>query len=150
MTQSITVRPATEANIPAWLTIAAEVEPIFGPMPDLATPIRRGIAHGTAIVAVGEDGDVVGAALLSRDDQPHRINWLAVRADARRQGAGSALMAALLARWSDGEPIEVITFGADNSGGAPARALYRAHGFHFAEHADNGPEGGSRERWTRP
>lgn len=90
------VRPAIEADIPAWLAIAAEVEPLFGPMPDLA-----------------------------------------------------ALMRAIRGRWDDGAPIDVVTFGADHPGGTPARALYRAHGLRFAEHADNRPEGGSRERWTR-
>lgn len=149
MGNTIMVRSAREDDLPPWLELAAQIEPLFGPMPDLAIHIRRGIASGTAIVAIGPEGRVEGAALLSRDDQPHSIHWLAVRAEARRRGIGNALLAAIIARWGDGAPIHVVTFGADVAGGEAARALYEAHGFHFNEHRENGPEGGSREEWIR-
>jgi GNAT superfamily N-acetyltransferase len=149
MTQPVTIRNATADDLPAWIELAREVEPLFGPMPDIATHIQRGIVRGTAIVADGPEGHVDGAALLSRDDAPHHIHWLAVRSDARRRGVGSSLLAAILRRWADGQPIHVVTFGADVAGGVPARALYMAHGFHFHDHTENGPEGGSREHWIR-
>jgi GNAT superfamily N-acetyltransferase len=148
VTHSITVRRAGEDDLSSWLELAKQVEPLFGPMPDIAIHIARGISRGTGIVAVDSGGRVDGAALLSRDGYPHQIHWLAVRADARRKGVGSALMTAILARWDDA-PIHVVTFGTDIAEGAAARALYTAHGFRFYEHTDNGPEGGSRERWIR-
>lgn len=143
------IRPATIDDIPRWLEIARQVEPLFGPMPDIEMHIRRAIDRGTALVAVDRMNQVAGAALLSREDQPHHIHWLAVRAESRRCGIGSALLQAILMRWDDGQPIDVITFGADGPGGDAARALYRAHGFVFLDNHENGPEGGSRERWIR-
>ena len=149
MAHSTIVRNARESDLPSWQELAAEVEPLFGPMPDIAGHIRRGIARGTALVAEDTDRRFAGAALLSRDGQPHSINWLAVRADARRRGVGASLTRAILTRWDDGEPIHVVTFGADNPDGAGARALYAAYGFQFDEHTENGPEGGRRERWIK-
>src|SRR5690606_8991602 len=96
MTQPVTVRSATEEDVEPWLALAKSVEPLFGPMPDIAGPIQRSISRGTALVAEDRDGRLAGAALLSRDDQPHVIHWLAVRPDARRQGIGSALMKAII------------------------------------------------------
>ena len=148
MTQPVTVRSATEEDVEPWLALAKSVEPLFGPMPDIAGPIQRSISRGTALVAEDRDGRLAGAALLSRDDQPHVIHWLAVRPDARRQGIGSALMKAIITRWN-GAPVEVVTFGADVAGGEAARALYEAHGFEFLDHEKGPPEGGSRERWIR-
>lgn len=143
------VRPATIEDIPAWLTLAREVEPLFGPMPDIDHHIRRAIDRGTALVVTDAGNTLVGATLLSRDDEPHVIHWLAVAADARRQGTGRALLQAILDRWDDRRPIDVITFGKDVPRGEPARALYAAHGFTFTEQTEPGAEGGSRERWTR-
>jgi hypothetical protein len=51
---------------------------------------------------------VHGAALLSRDDQPHVIHRLAVRTDSRRCGVGSLLMAGIMDRWPTGD-ITVTT-----------------------------------------
>ncbi len=149
VSESAVIRLATIEDVPAWLEIAKQVEPLFGPMPDIETHIRRAIDHGTALVVIDRAKEVVGAALLSRDDQPHRIHWLAVRAESRRAGIGSSLLQAIIERWDDGQLIDVITFGADVSEGEAARALYRAHGFVFLEHHEDGPEGGSRERWIR-
>lgn len=143
------VRSATIDDIPDWIALARDVEPLFGPMPDIEHHIRRGINRDTALVVTDTSATLVGAALLSRSDDPHQIHWLAVSSQARRQGAGRALLQAILDRWNDGHPIDVITFGADIPAGAPARAFYAACGFTFAGHAAPGPKGDTRERWTR-
>lgn len=143
------VRLATSDDMLAWLALTEEVEPLFGPMPDIEQHIRRGIDRGTALVVTNQHGTLLGAALLSRDGQPHAIHWLAVSSTMRRQGAGRALLQAILDRWGDGLPVDVVTFGANVPGSEPARALYAACGFTFTEHTDPGPEGGARERWTR-
>ena len=41
--------------------------------------------------------------------------------------------------------LVVVTFGEDNVAGQPARPFYRRLGFHPAEQAPAGPEGGSRQ-----
>src|SRR5690242_5746642 len=123
----VQVRPAHLDDLDQWLRISREVEPLFGPMPDLRQHIERGIARGTALVAAEADS-VVGACLLSRDGTPHAIRWLAVIVNRRRRGFGSLLLDAVRSRWPAGD-IAVITFSADTLGGEAARRLYESHGF---------------------
>ncbi|WP_233153661.1 GNAT family N-acetyltransferase [Kineosporia sp. R_H_3] len=111
----ILVRPAHVTDVDQWLRISREVEPLFGPMPDIRQHVERGIARGTALVAVQGDS-VLGACPLSRDDAPHVIHWLAVAETDRRRGAGSLLVDAVRARWPAGD-ISVVSFAADTPGG---------------------------------
>lgn len=144
----VVVRAAVEADLPSWLELVREVEPLFGPMPDFATHARRAIDRGTALV-VAEHRHVLGAALLSRNDQPHHIHWLAVRAAARRRGIGTRLMATILSRWPRGD-ISVVTFGPDRVDGRPARHYYYTrYGFTNAGVTEPGPDGTSRDRYVR-
>ncbi len=45
--------------------------------------------------------------------------------------------------------LSVVTFGADNAAGMPARQFYERMGFQAAEAAPNGPEGGTRQVYRR-
>jgi GNAT superfamily N-acetyltransferase len=137
------IRLATLNDVPSWLEIVLEVETLFGAMADFEVHARRAIHRGTAIVAPAA-GSVLGAALLSRDDQPHSINWLSVRANARRCGVGGRLLTAIAERWSTGD-IAVIIFGADIPVGQPARRLYERHGFINRGPTQRGADGGSRD-----
>ena len=110
-------RAATVDDLPSWMQLAAEVEPLFGPMPDFEARVRRAIERRTALV-IATGNTVAGAALLSRPNQPHHIHWLAVLSSQRRRGVGHALIAAIVDRWPT-ETIEVVTFTADTAGGAP-------------------------------
>ena len=142
------VRPAQATDLDQWLEIAREVEPLFGPMPDLAEHVDRAIARGTALVVADETG-MHGACLLSRDDVEHMIHWLAVRASSRRQGCGSAMLRAIADRWPDGN-ISVITFTASIPEGDPARRLYEAHGYEPRGPAAAAADGGERELYVLP
>jgi GNAT superfamily N-acetyltransferase len=145
---TLVIRPGEPADLPSWLELVREVEYLFGPMPEFAQHAERGMARGTALVVA--DGSVVhGAALLSRDDQPHRINWLAVRAASRRTGVGGTLMDAILNRWPSGD-ISVVTFGTDIPAGLPARHYYQQYGFQNMGATEPGPNAGSRDRYVRP
>lgn len=62
---------------PGCLEQAAEVEDLFGPMPHFDQDVGKAIGLGVLLV-VGCETKVHGAALLGRDDEPHRINWLSV------------------------------------------------------------------------
>jgi GNAT superfamily N-acetyltransferase len=140
------VRDAIPEDVASWLELADEVEDLFGPMPDIEEHLRRGIARGTAVVVV--DGPAVaGAALLSREDEPHAIHWLSVRFTQRRTGVAHLLMEEILRRWPIGD-VEVTTFGLDVGGGAAARRLYARFGFEAVGPADPGPNGTSRDRYV--
>jgi GNAT superfamily N-acetyltransferase len=130
-------------DLDPWLRIAREVEPLFGPMPDLRQDIERGTTRGTALVAV-EAGSVLGACLLSRDGAPHAIHWLAVAVSRRRHGIGHLLLDAVRSRWPAGA-ITVVTFTADAPGGKAARRLYESHGFEPVGPAPTAPDGSARD-----
>jgi ribosomal protein S18 acetylase RimI-like enzyme len=140
-----TVRRATAQDIPAWLALAGEVEPLFGPMPDIEHAIARGVQRGTALVT-GPGGAITGGMLLSRDDRPHRIQWLAVASAARGHGLGRALVRAAFARWPEGD-VDVITFTDDTPGAEAARRLYARCGMELTGPAGPGPDGALRDRY---
>ncbi|MFC6704092.1 GNAT family N-acetyltransferase [Flexivirga alba] len=140
------VETARAEHVTSWLSLAEEVTPLFGPMPDFEQHVRRGIARGTAFV-VTHGSVVTGGMLLSRDDKAHHINWLAVRHSARRQGIGAALVRTALERWPEGD-VGVVTFSREVDGGDPARSLYRGLG--FVDHGATGlaPDGSPRDLFT--
>ena len=85
--------------------------------------------------------------LLSRDDEPHRILWLAVADAARGRGLGRALVHAAVERWPNGD-IDVVTFTADTPGGVAARRLYERCGLELAGPVDPALNGGLRDRYV--
>ncbi|HEU4326807.1 MAG TPA: TatD family hydrolase [Roseiflexaceae bacterium] len=132
---------ACRDDIPAWLALAAEVEPLFGPMvgePAFHSALERNIDRGTAFCVRTDDGPpgapLLGGLLFSASHAPeYRIGWLAVSAAARRQGIGRALAERALALTPLGAELSVVTFGADQPGAEPARAFYQRLGFAPAE-----------------
>ena len=142
------VVPATEADIPSWLVLVREVEPLFGPMPRFDVTLKNAIARGTAQCVRGADDRVVGGVLLGGEAPDHWIRWLAVRKSARGHGIGAALLDDVLARLPPPCTISLATFGADNPDGRAARRLYARHGFVAGEMLPRGPEGGTRQRFT--
>lgn len=140
------VSEGTQDDVASWLEIAREVEPLFGPMPDFESTLRRNISRGTALCVRDSSGQVLGGMLLRA--APHtQITWLAVRSSARRRGVGHALVAEALRRYP--QPCEVLvdTFGEDIIEGFPARRLYQSFGFLPGEDLPDGAEGGSRQRF---
>lgn len=144
---------ATDDDIPAWLTLAAEVEPLFGPMveePGFLRALRNNIARGSAYcirVGDGQPGSPLDAGLLwSESTAPlYKVSWLAVTVSARGQGLGESLVRKVLALVTPPATVSVVTFGADIEGGQAARRLYERLGFIPEEMTTRGPEGGSRQ-----
>ncbi|MEY9928364.1 GNAT superfamily N-acetyltransferase [Catenulispora sp. GP43] len=153
----MTVRLACPADLPGFLTLAAQVEPWFGPMVDdlgFHAAVGRNIDRGTALVAVAPSGpDLLGGLLFGARPPRHHIRWLVVSEAARGQGVGRAPVDEAVRRFvrCDGT-LEVETFGADHPGAAVsgARVFYERLGFSPAEPAPVGPEGGSRQVYRRP
>jgi ribosomal protein S18 acetylase RimI-like enzyme len=140
------VSEGTQDDVASWLEIAREVGPLFGPMPDFESTLRRNIGRGTALCVRDPGGQVLGGMLLRA--APHtQITWLAVRSSARRQGVGHALVAEALRRYPPPCEVLVDTFGEDIIEGYPARRLYESLGFLPGEDLPDGPEGGSRQRF---
>lgn len=150
---------AQEQDYDPWLDLAAEVEPLFGPLRDDATfhrALRNNIARGTAF-CVREDDGPPGAPLLggllfspARPDRPEsRIGWLAIRAAWRRRGLGRLLVDHALGLVETPGPVTVVTFGDDGEAGRAAARFYERLGFRFVGAAAPGPEGGTRRTFRR-
>jgi ribosomal protein S18 acetylase RimI-like enzyme len=146
------VQIATEADIPGWLALAAEVEFLFGPMvndPGFLNALSNNIKRGSAFcVRVGDaepGAPLLGGLLFSAKPSQYRIGWLAVAARSRRLGIGSLLIEYALNLVAPPAEVTVVTFGEDNPAGRPARRFYERFGFESVENALNGPEGGARQ-----
>ncbi len=133
-------------DIPPWLELAAEVEPLFGPLvsdPSFNRALLKCIGRGTALVGREDDAEpgapLLGGLLFS---PTHEIGWLAVAEQARRMGVGRRLVAEML-RWVLPLPalIRVQTFAAGVEGGEPARDFYEQLGFEPGEAAPINPAG---------
>jgi len=147
---------AQPADIPAWLDLAWEVEPLFGPMvdePGFHKALHKNIARGTAFCIREADGPpgapLVGGLLFSPKPPIYTIGWLAVTQSYQRQGIGRRLVEYAIGLVHAPAELVVTTFGSDHPGGEPARCFYEKLGFHAAEPAPHGPEGGSRQIFRR-
>jgi GNAT superfamily N-acetyltransferase len=127
------VKLATQADIPSWLEVVREVEPLFGPMPDFEATLRRKIRQGAAVCVRVADADtpapVAGGMLLGGTRDHGWIRWLAVRSSARGAGIGQRLVEAAIKRMSSASIISLDTFREENVAGRPARRLYARLGF---------------------
>jgi len=132
---------AQREDMPGWLALAAEVEPLFGPMvddPRFHGALERAIDRGLAFCVREADGPpgapLLGGLLFSTSGAPaYRIGWLAVAERARRLGIGRRLVERALALVASPATVEVITFAGEQAGGEAARQLYTSMGFVPAE-----------------
>jgi GNAT superfamily N-acetyltransferase len=155
----VRVKVAQYRDIRSWLDLAAEVEPLFGAMlddPAFYQALLRNVGRGTAFCVREEDGPpgaaLAGGMLFSprRPDRPeYHIGWLSVARRWRRQGIGRLLVQHVVALIEPPAVLSLITFGEDAKEGRPARQFYERLGFHPAEPAPNGPEGGPRQVYRR-
>jgi GNAT superfamily N-acetyltransferase len=140
--------PAVAADVPSWLTLVREVEPLFGPMPMFDVTLQNNIARRSAFCVRDAAGQVLGGVLLGGTAPDNWIRWLAVRRTARGQGIGAAILGEVLRLWPGPCTISLATFGADNPEGRAARRLYARHGFAPRAMLPRGPEGGTRQLYV--
>jgi len=146
------IQIATQTDLAAWLQLAAEVEPLFGPLvnePSFLAALIKNFQRGTAYCL--RDGDeqpgnsLLGGLLFSPRATNYRISWLAVTERARGRGYGAALLQHVLEQVVPPATVSVITFGKDNPEGKPARQLYMRYGFLPAEMTESARDGSTRQ-----
>jgi len=130
------VEKASIDDIPSWLSLAAEVEPLFGPMvddPGFHNALRGAIECGGAFCVREADGPpgaaLVGAIMFSGSGSDYKIGWLAVAERSRRNGVGRMLAEHVLRLAVPPATITVTTFREDEREGQPARRFYESLGF---------------------
>ena len=138
------IRTATEEDLPLFLLLAREVEPLFGPMvedPQFLAAIREAIIAGTVFCAVADAGEGVlpGACIISRE--LNEIAWLAVAAPCRGKGLGHSLLAHALKELDPQRPARVTTFKGLSQESVAARRLYENFGFADVEPGEINPAG---------
>lgn len=146
-----TIRFAEPADAPAWLSIAREVEHLFGPMadvPEFQNALFGAFDAQAALCLAGKSGAIVGGVVIST--QENSIEWLAVSRSARGAGLGRKLMRAALERLDPERPVRVQTFDASCPDGEAARRLYLACGFRDVEAMAPTPAGIATVLMERP
>jgi len=130
----------------AWLTLAGEVEHLFGPMCEVhefQNALKSAISESRAFcvkkVSSGGQTFLEGGILISRS--PNAIAWLAVSASSRGRGIGSFLLSHALSCFPEKDPVYVQTFASGCKEGMPARHLYRKAGFIDLEPRELTPAG---------
>ncbi|WP_301170630.1 GNAT family N-acetyltransferase [Brevibacillus nitrificans] len=149
---------ATIEDLQGWLTLAAEVEYLFGPMvsdPNFQKGLEKNINRGSAFCVREKNGKpgtrLLGGVLFSSARAPqYNIGWLAVSSAARKKGVASRLLEHCMSLAEPPAEISVVTFGEEVPDGHPARLLYQKYGFvPLPETLPPGPEGGSRQKFTK-
>lgn len=132
------VQTATPADFDPWLTLAREVEPLFGPMvdePGFHAALTAAIERGQAFCIRAEDGSLCGGILI--DPAAKEIAWLVVAERWQGHGYGRALLAHALTHLNPDQDICVTTFAPGIPEGQAARQLYQRFG--FADHQPGSP-----------
>jgi ribosomal protein S18 acetylase RimI-like enzyme len=150
MVETLSVAESSKANmqvalasiddIPSWLSLATEVEPLFGPMvndPGFHKALRETIECAGAFCVREDDGPpgvaLLGAIMFRRSDSSYKVGWLAVTKKARRKGIGRLLLEHVLSSVISPATITVTTFREDEPEGLPARRFYESLGFQPGE-----------------
>jgi GNAT superfamily N-acetyltransferase len=142
----INIELATLADFAAWLELAQEVEPLFGPMvtePAFHEGLKQMISDGKAFCSRNPSADdgrrLQGGIVIAAE--ANEILWFAVTQASRGQGIGQALLAEALQHLDAGRPITVTTFADTVTAGLPARKLYQKFGFTDFQPGEVNPAG---------
>jgi GNAT superfamily N-acetyltransferase len=148
---AVDIKTAGSPDIPAWLELAREVEPLFGPMagkPAFRASLQAAVLEGRGLCAWRGD-QLAGAVSVRLDD--NSIAWLAVAEDCRGKGAGRALALAAIERLLPPfRPVLVQTFAPGAKEGEAARRLYLSLGFQDGVALTPTPTGFPTVRMMRP
>ena len=144
--QKTKVLKSVATDFMGWLTLAEEVENLFGPMvskkefhDSLKEKISEGQAFCAKLKSKKSGAPLFGGIVISKKD--NEIIWFAVSKEQRGKGLGEKLITYAIANLDQSRPISVITFDENIKEGLPARKLYLKHGFINKEKKGSNPAG---------
>ncbi len=136
------VRSAVLDDLDAFVDLAREVEPLFGPMvddQDFHAGIRKAMESNALLCAVDDADHLEGA--IAVDFATNTIVWLAVSSKSRGEGMGGALLRHALEKLDAKRPVSVTTFAKGAPEAEPARRLYERNGFREVASVGSNPAG---------
>lgn len=121
-------------DMPGWLLLAREVEPLFGPMTEKTEffeEMSKAILAGNAF-CIRDDSNrencgLCGGIVISRET--NSIAWFVVDSRYRNMGLGKKLLKEALRSLNQSAAITVNTFDSSAPEGDPARKVYLSFGF---------------------
>jgi len=130
----------------AWILLARQVEPLFGPMADemdFQNALSEAISLSTAFCIYSEPNEdsrnVIGGVVISKEK--NEIVWLAVSPQYRGKGYGRKLIGYAIKKLNPQENMFVQTFDKSVPEGKSARNLYLDFGFTDIKDGGRNPAG---------
>jgi GNAT superfamily N-acetyltransferase len=114
----------------AWIELAKEVEPLFGPMIDskeFQSGIKDCIQNNNAFGLENEKGNLTGIVAIDR--ARNEIMWLAVAKKHRGNNYGEKLVKKAIEELEGNGDISVQTFSGKVNIGKKAKNIYERNGF---------------------
>ncbi len=150
-----TIHASDLFDLPGWLLLAGEAEPLFGKMldsPDFFNSLRQALMDGAAF-CVRDEGNrnncgLCGGIIFSKET--NSIEWFVVAEKDRGRGIGKKLLSEAMKHLDHSLPITVTTFDSSIMEGTSARQLYKAFGFIDSASAGCNPAGIPVVVMTRP
>lgn len=137
------VDAANRGDMLFWLSLAGEVEHLFGPMAadeSFQNALLLSIDDGNAYcIRRKEETGLCGGVII--DPANHEIVWLAVSESCRRRGAGSLLLDYAIEHLDHTVSINLVTFADTVPEGRAARELYLKFGFRDRKPVGKNPAG---------
>jgi GNAT superfamily N-acetyltransferase len=127
--KSMDVDHSNSEDFDGWLSLAMEVEPLFGPMAHeraFQEALRQAISENRAFCIRSDQSKkedrLKGGIIISRES--NEIAWFAVSKKYRGMGFGKQLLEFAIGQLNPQESIVVETFDASVPEGKAARKLY--------------------------
>jgi GNAT superfamily N-acetyltransferase len=124
------IRSLTSGDINSWLSLAKEVEHLFGKMvgvEEFENGIASAIDQNCAFGYEDSEFGITGIVAISKEN--NSIEWLAVSESSKGKGIGSMLIERAIEKLEQKKDIFVQTFLPEIPEGRAARKLYRKFGF---------------------
>jgi len=136
------IRLLNKNDYNTWLTLAKEVEPLFGPMvqsQEFQNGIKVCIKNKDAYGIEDASGTIAGIIAINRAEK--EISWLAVGEKYRGYGYGEKLIKKAIDKLEIYGDIFVQTFASGIESGTCARHVYEKNGFIEYKNAGKNPAG---------
>lgn len=142
-------------DMPGWLMLAMEAEPLFGPMaenPDFFDVLRQALMDGAAFCIRDEKNKencgLCGGIIISKEN--NSIVWFVVGEKFRHKGMGKKLMAEAMKHLNHSKPITVNTFADSGHERLAAKNICQKFGFKDSGKTETNPAGIQTIMMTRP